>query len=475
MYDELFCIYAIFLLASGFSLLFSLHARTHTLLFGLSMIFPKLLYVTLYSVLGSAIPYLSLFYDEALHLPSNQIGILLAIAPFLQSLACPVWTVVVDRRPSWHGPLMTVLSIIGGLAILTLTLIPGWLVVSPEEEDAAAVPADESSMMTITFLVTASLAFVFAFFGQPVATLVDSAVLKMLGDQKILYGKQRLWGSISNGVNILLVGLWISKAGIQVAFYVFAVGVASFAILALFTRFPPSADEYLEEQQNEWIDEYNEQARLRDPIAISARYGSTSQHQPPMAASSFMTAVSRVLSIGSTSENNHHHQQPYYHHYVEEGIPARRNSTVSHANTEWMEDDEGTTAGRLRLLRTATSVAQDTQMEASQRIANLDHMPSLGLALSNIPTVDTSLAAFADAESKAPPKSSLLAPRVCTFLVTMLLYGISYSMIAQFLFLFLRNDLGIDSALIGWTGPIGGVAEVSTFWISNKVNIKSGK
>lgn len=51
----------------------------------------------------------------------------------------------------------------------------------------------------------------------------------------------------------------------------------------------------------------------------------------------------------------------------------------------------------------------------------------------------------------------------------MLLFGVSYSMIAQFLFLFLRNDLGMDSSLIGWTGPIGGVAEVTTFWISNKV------
>jgi hypothetical protein len=135
---------------------------------------PKLLYVCLYGVLGSAIPYLSLFYSGSLHLSSQQIGIILAIAPFIQSVACPFWTLQVDKRPQLHGCLMAILMLIGGLSVIGLMFIPVFL------------PNDKGSA---TLIITIVLAISFAFFGQPVAVLVDSAVLKILGDHKIYYGK----------------------------------------------------------------------------------------------------------------------------------------------------------------------------------------------------------------------------------------------------------------------------------------------
>ncbi|KAI8138078.1 major facilitator superfamily domain-containing protein [Fennellomyces sp. T-0311] len=398
------------------------------------MLFPKFLYVCLYSIFGSAIPYLPLFYDEALHLPSDKIGVLLAVAPFVQSVSCPLWTLVVDRRPQWHGALMSLLALIGGTAIMMLMFLPKWLV--HEDDDNT----------TVTFFVTVTFAFIFAFFGQPVSTLVDSAVLKMLGDQKILYGNQRLWGSVSNGLCILLVGLWVGVSGINTAFYVFAAGVTSFSILALFTRFPREEEEPQWQNDGEEQLPSNRQPLLRNALSIQRNYNAA---DTPI-ASSFFTALTGALSITSEVDP----------------LP-RRDSTTSYANTEYYDDNYGGGG----LLRTATT-AMDVHMEASQRIANMDHLPPLGLALSNIPTVDTTLAAFADLgrpESKAPEKSTLMPTRVWTFLLMMLLFGVSYSMIAQFLFLFLRNDMGIDSSLIGWTGPIGGVAEVSTFWVSNKL------
>lgn len=134
---------------------------------------PKLLYICLYGVLGSAIPYLSLFYSDSLHLTSQQIGIILAIAPFIQSIACPFWTLQVDKRPHWHGKLMALLMVIGGLSVISLMFIPKLL------------PNDSTST---TLIVTVVLAVAFAFFGQPVTVLVDSAVLKILGENKIYYG-----------------------------------------------------------------------------------------------------------------------------------------------------------------------------------------------------------------------------------------------------------------------------------------------
>lgn len=135
-------------------------------------ILPKLLFIALFTMQGSAIPYLAIFYDQALHLSSDQIGILLAIAPFIQSVACPVWTIVADKWPKWHGTLMAVLALIGGSAIVSMSLLPSLLVGKGE--------------LTMPFICL--LALLYAFFGSPLMALVDSAVLKILGDHKILYG-----------------------------------------------------------------------------------------------------------------------------------------------------------------------------------------------------------------------------------------------------------------------------------------------
>ncbi|CDS10677.1 hypothetical protein LRAMOSA11163 [Lichtheimia ramosa] len=372
---------------------------------------------------------MALFYDSALGLPSDQIGVLLAIAPFVQSVACPLWTLIVDRHPNLHGPLMSVLALVGGASIMSLMFIPSWFANNQQDSTETG--------LSLKFFATASFALLFAFFGQPLQVLVDSAVLKILGDQKILYGSQRLWGSVSNGINILLVGLWIGAAGIDKAFYIFAFGIIAFALLAMFTRFP--TEEGGQWENNNEADEHR--SLLRKPMSIQQQYQHYQQQQLSM--------------HNSLSE------------YVDP-LP-RRDSMASYANTEILED--GIDDRRLGLLRTATSML-DVQTEASQRIANMDHLPPIGLALSNIPTVESTLAAFADLgrpESKPPQKSTLTTPRVWSFLLTMLLLGISYAMISQFLFLFFCNDLEIDSSLIGWIGPIGGIAEVTTFWVSNKL------
>lgn len=139
---------------------------------------PKLLYVCLYSLYGSAIAYLAIFYSESLHLRSNQIGIILAIAPFVQVVACPLWTVIADKYPKLHGPLMGILAGIGGSSVLALYYLPRW------------IDTDDTSTNEQVMLITAICASIFAFFGSPICALVDSAVLKILGDQKLLYGKE---------------------------------------------------------------------------------------------------------------------------------------------------------------------------------------------------------------------------------------------------------------------------------------------
>ncbi|KAL7329335.1 hypothetical protein PS15p_207451 [Mucor circinelloides] len=387
---------------------------------------PKLLYVCLYGVLGSAIPYLSLFYADSLHLPSQQIGIILAIAPFIQSVACPFWTMQVDKRPQWHGMLMAILMLVGGLSVIALMFIPVFI---PESATSAILS------------ITIALAVTFAFFGQPVTVLVDSAVLKILGDNGIYYGDQRLWGSISNGVCILVVGYFIGQFGINCAFYIFGASVMGFIAIALCTSVVSSAQENMVDGE-------------REPLLIT--------QGNKKSVKGFYTTdpnTDMMLDLDVPSSN----------------MRRLSSTTSSHANTLLLDNEHNL----LNLQRTVTSqAARDVYDESSLLLDQMDSLPPLGLALSHIPTVDTSLAAFAsimDEEERHELSVSLKTTifgsvKVWTFLLMTLLFGVFYSMVAQFLFLFLKQDLELSSSIIGWTGPLGGVTEVSTFYVSRMVS-----
>ncbi|KAI8969238.1 major facilitator superfamily domain-containing protein [Mycotypha africana] len=385
---------------------------------------PKLLYVCLYGVLGSAIPYLSIFYAEKLHLQSQQIGIILAIAPFVQSLACPFWTMQVDKRPHRHGAFMAALMLIGGLSIVAMMFIP------------ILFGGGDGGRPSSILAITISLAISFAFFGQPVTVLVDSAVLKILGDNAIYYGDQRLWGSVSNGVNILVVGYVIGQLGINYAFYIFAISVTCFIITALCTTVTTSDGSNVTNADTE-----------REPLLNAAHNNNNKQMRGYYAA------------------------DPTVDNFINE--IERMNSTASsRANTILVEGDQNL----LALQRTTTSIAvRDVQDEASLVMEHMDSLPPLGLALSQIPTVDSSLAAFAtvveattEEELAVKTLGSTIfgSVQVWTFLITALCFGLLYSMVAQFLFLFFKQDLGLNASVMGWTGPLGGVTEVATFYFS---------
>lgn len=63
----------------------------------------------------------------------------------------------------------------------------------------------------------------------------------------------------------------------------------------------------------------------------------------------------------------------------------------------------------------------------------------------------------------------ILDPAVIAFLATMMLMGISFSVLHNFLMLFLREDLGASDAMLGWIGPLVLVVEIPCFFYSKEV------
>jgi PPP family 3-phenylpropionic acid transporter len=93
-------------------------------------------------------------------------------------------------------------------------------------------------MMSIAILVAASTLFVFPlpeaflpvlfiavllyFFVAPITPFADSATMSMLGDEREMYGRIRLGGTIGFGMAALVVGIIVQNFGMRLAFWISA-------------------------------------------------------------------------------------------------------------------------------------------------------------------------------------------------------------------------------------------------------------
>ncbi|OBZ90181.1 Major facilitator superfamily domain-containing protein 6 [Choanephora cucurbitarum] len=185
---------------------------------------PKLLYTFLFACQGSAPVYLALFYSSQLGLKGDQIGLLVAIAPFISAIACPLWATIADKTKA-HRYIMCIVHTMATLAIVSVMGI-----------SVVVQNASEKGKLTVTLVTITSICF--AFFGVPVLPLVDGGVLKILGRNKDQYGRQRMWGSIAFGVTSSMVGFitdWTND--MNAIFYIYAFASICFILVAANTQF----------------------------------------------------------------------------------------------------------------------------------------------------------------------------------------------------------------------------------------------
>ncbi|KAI9319461.1 major facilitator superfamily domain-containing protein [Dichotomocladium elegans] len=362
--------------------------------------FCKLLYITVFALLSAAPPYLPLYYHNVLKFSSDQIGFVIAVAPFIESTACPVWAILVDKRPRLHGPVMIFTSCVGGLAVLSIMGIGHYV-----QQHSSGSPGDGSAPVDnrTVVMATCTLALAVAFFTLPNTALVDSAVMKILGPNKILYGEQRLWGSISTGMTVLLVGYLISITGnLDVMFYVSGISVLSFMCVATMTNSQTAA--------------------------------AMSQHEDER------TALLRAPSVATNIYN---------------------------------KDDDGLESfTQLKLTGSILSRARTLREEANDA---LEHASvNLGLAVGRVLSVEHSSVILASEDDEVPSRASLTSPRVLCYLVTILLFGVVLSLIVNFLFLFLNEDLHMPASMIGWTGPLGAITELLCFCFAKQLAERYG-
>ncbi|HLF91389.1 MAG TPA: MFS transporter [Anaerolineales bacterium] len=153
-------------------------------------------YFFFFAAMASFAPFIVLYY-QSLGLRGSQIGLLVAVPPIMSLWSGPFWTGFSDARSKHRW-------VFNGLTTGSITIVTGIAFVND-------------------FWLLLLLAMMNAILFAPLPSLMDNAVVSLLGDQSNQYGRLRLWGSIGWGISALLAGILVERFNIRWLFGVFAV------------------------------------------------------------------------------------------------------------------------------------------------------------------------------------------------------------------------------------------------------------
>ena len=158
-------------------------------------IWPFSFYFLYFAAMSALMPFFVLFYQR-LGFSGTQIGLLTGIPPLITLVAAPFWTGVADAK-RWHKLVMGVGIFV---AVLSIFLLPSFT----------------------SFAVIFTLIIIFNIFLSPVPSLADSATINMLGEERAMYGRIRLGGTIGWGLFAPIAGAMVQNYGLKLAFWSFS-------------------------------------------------------------------------------------------------------------------------------------------------------------------------------------------------------------------------------------------------------------
>ncbi|CAJ0634385.1 7365_t:CDS:10 [Entrophospora sp. SA101] len=356
---------------------------------------PKLLFIMLCAGTGASIPFLPIFYKVILELSSTEIGAVFSLAPFIAALSCPLWTGLADKFQA-HRFIIVVIYSLATLGVVSQMILP--TIVDTKDQAYHG--------FVLGFVLIAAVWF--AFFGIPVNALIDSGVLKILGDKRELYGQQRLWGSIAYGSSTLIVGLlWGAFNNINVVFFYFFTTAALLVLCTMFTDFNPTFNE---------------------------------------------------IEIIPTT----HYKDYTFKPLIDLG---------DHDDADVVIDDYGSSSRNVKvMIDDSTHIDESDGDDSDIDDDDDDGIPVPDLDILAFPPTTPNLptASLSD-HSSSSIKVLLTNPSVVTLLAVMLLMGIALAMSNSFLLLFLSQDLQATSTILGLTGPLSSVTELIFFFYSKEL------
>jgi PPP family 3-phenylpropionic acid transporter len=151
-------------------------------------------YLSFWGVIGTFIPFLNVYFRQALGFSGRQIGILAIFPPLMMLVVAPFVASLADRR---HWRILLLRVTISGFGLLLLL---------------ATFPH--------TFIAWIVLRLVMAFFSSSIIPLADSIIARMSSRYGLNYGSMRLWGSFSFALASIVGGVLWERVGFRTMFVV---------------------------------------------------------------------------------------------------------------------------------------------------------------------------------------------------------------------------------------------------------------
>lgn len=156
----------------------------------------------LFAAIASVSPFIVLYY-QGLGFTGPQIGVLTGITPLLTFFSAPLWTGLADATRQ-HRLLMSLAIVVGVITLFVFPLL------------SAFVP-----VLLVAVLLNVFLA--------PITPFADNATMFMLADEKEMYSRIRLGGTIGYGLAAPIAGMLVQNHGLRLAFW----GCATLFLLGL--------------------------------------------------------------------------------------------------------------------------------------------------------------------------------------------------------------------------------------------------
>jgi PPP family 3-phenylpropionic acid transporter len=146
----------------------------------------------LFAATACVSPFIVLYY-QGLGFTGIQIGLLASITPLITFFSAPLWTGLADATRR-HRLMMSLAILVGVITLFVFPLLNAFV-----------------SVLLIAILLN--------IFVAPVTSFADSATMFMLADEKEMYGRIRLGGTIGYGLAAPIAGILIQDYGLKFAFW----------------------------------------------------------------------------------------------------------------------------------------------------------------------------------------------------------------------------------------------------------------
>lgn len=161
----------------------------------MNKIWPFSFYFLFFAAFASLLPFFVLFYQR-LGFSGTQIGLLTGVPPLVTLAGATLLTGIADSTRR-HKLVMSI-----GMLVPIFVMI--------------LMPSLTSFAHVFFFIIVFNISI------SPVSPLADSATMSMLGDQRAMYGRIRLGGTLGWGLFAPIAGSLVESQGLRIAFLAFS-------------------------------------------------------------------------------------------------------------------------------------------------------------------------------------------------------------------------------------------------------------